>query len=108
MKFLYIILIQSLVITTAYAQCNSTCETCDALDPTKCITCYTEQYRVFNALTDTCDCDTNYEDVGTDVCRDMNCNAACIDCPDGPDTCLDGANCATNFFEPITNYCMVN
>ncbi|KAM3144003.1 hypothetical protein pb186bvf_003767 [Paramecium bursaria] len=90
-------------------QCNINCLDCDGTSLTTCTQCDTDQNRILNLLTSTCDCNIGYYDNGLGFC--LNCSQFCESCIAFDDNCItcstlsnrilngNACICQDNYFE---------
>ncbi|KAL4442386.1 hypothetical protein ABPG74_005727, partial [Tetrahymena malaccensis] len=66
--------------------CNYKCAQCQQGQPTICISCLLSDFRVYNSLTQNCDCVSGYYDKGVSLCD--QCDPQCVTCQGANDSCL--------------------
>ena len=67
--------------------CDYSCDTCNGLTLSSCLTCSTSNYRISAPSSGKCDCQTGYYDDGS--------NRLCLACIYSCLTCTDALSCAT-------------
>jgi hypothetical protein len=76
--------------------CTAPCLTCEAGNPSACITCVNSESYILNSMTKTCICAENYTMNSNGTCLQNSCNSPCKNCyyqtPDICIECFEGAN----------------
>ncbi|KAL4470078.1 hypothetical protein ABPG72_008737 [Tetrahymena utriculariae] len=84
--------------------CNYQCAQCLLGQPNVCTSCLLSDYRVYNPLTQKCDCIRGYYDKNISLCD--KCDPQCVTCQGVSNQCLTCDGLKYRTLDPLSNKCV--